>query len=327
VTQVGEAIKESRLDVKVGKCPFKRPPDPEDPAPEDEDYAWDDRVTMLTAQENDGGKLGRNVVNGSPGAGKTWNVLGADPNRWRHQEPQVDTARAKERGESTQEVIVGGKPFPYTVAAHHLIPGNASLYESRLFKCYMQRGGKVDLMTRDAGMVTFEVSHNIGYNVNGSHNGVWLGGSYAIVAGGKHRKGLPWEVLNSPAGDIAWCFEYMAVVAKKTGGQFHDSHATYNKNALKVLNKASIRLNDHQVKCRDCKRDKKVPPPYPIKAKLHNLSEYLRNRTQAAPASWAPSSEAVPPWMTSDQVRVDIFSDADRRREFKRIYSRADGPS
>jgi hypothetical protein len=315
VTQIGEAIKASGLNAKIGKCPFAKPPDPVDPEPDDEDYAWDDRVSMKTAQENDGGKLGRNVKNGSPGAEGTWNALGGDPDRY--EALQVDTARAAERGEAKQQVMVRGKWHPFTVAAHHLIPGNASLYESRLFKCYMRRGGKVDLRTPDAGMMTFEVSHNIGYCVNGSHNGVWLPGSYAIVAGGKHPGGVGWEELNSPTGDVDWCYEYMAAVAKKTGGQFHDTHDGYNKNALKVLEKATVRLNDHQVKCKDCRTNKKVAPPYPIKAKLYSLSQFFRKKTLCAPTNWKD------PWMTSDQVHTDVFSDPNRKRTFKSHYSNA----
>src|SRR3712207_7982199 len=61
--------------------------------------------------------------------------------------------------------------FPYTTLFR-------SLYESQLFKKYMRKGGKAEVMTKN-GKKAFEVTHNIGYNVNGSHNGVWLPGNYA----------------------------------------------------------------------------------------------------------------------------------------------------
>lgn len=311
MSQLGEAIKISRLDVKIGKCPFKQPPDPKDPDPEDEDYAWDDRITIATAQANSGGKLGGNLEKGSPGEDGTWNVLGGNPDRYT--ETQIDTGRANEM------VKVQGISYPYTVAAHHLIPGNASLYVSRLFKQYMKRGGKVEVKTLKRGWVTMEVSHNIGYNVNGSHNGVWLPGSYAIVAGGNQPRKLGWEALNSIKGDIAWCVEYMAVVAKKAGGQFHDTHTEYNKNALKVLEKGATRLYNHQVDCDDCQTAKKnkVPPPYAIKARLYRLSKYFRQKTQDPPSKWKG------PWWTSDQVNTDIFSDPYTKRKFRSLYSKA----
>jgi hypothetical protein len=310
VSQIGEAVKVSGLDEKVLKCPFKAPPPPKDPSPEDEDHPWDDRISMATAQANSGGKLGGNVEDGSPGKDGTWNVLGGDPPRY--EAIQVDTTRAAERGD-TSMVKIRGRNYPYTVAAHHLIPGNASLYESQLFKSYMRRGGKMEADTPD-GTLTFEVSHNIGYNVNGSHNGVWLPGSYAIEAGGSHPGGVAWSVLNSPAGNIGWCYDYMAAVAKKAKGQFHDTHKFYNENALEVLEKQTVRLMNHQVKCRDCRGAKKVPPPYEIKAKLYRLSEYFRTQTLAPPSGWKL------PWVTSDQVHTDIMSVPPKKRQFLKAY-------
>jgi hypothetical protein len=318
MTQLGEAIAASGLDDKIEKpCPFKEPPPPEDPEPEDENYAYDDRITMATAQANSGGTLGGNLEKdpGSPGTGGTWNVLGGDPPRT-HQK-QVDTARP-ESGKKPPMVKVRGKLYPYTVAAHHLIPGNASLYESDLFNSYMKRGGKMDAEVPGEGEVTFEVTHNIGYNVNGSHNGVWLPGSYAIVAGGDHPGKKSWEITNSPAGDIDWCHEYMAAVAKKTGGQFHDTHKNYNTNALKVLEKGTVRLQAHQIKCKDCKKaPRKHTPPYRIKVKLYNLSVYFRKETLRAPSKWKD------PWLTSDQVMTDIFGDRSKKALFIKRYKQA----
>lgn len=310
MSQIGEAVARSGVAEKITECPFEVPDPPDDPSEEDEDYAWDDRKVIATAQANDGGKLGTNVKNGEPGGSGSWNVLGGDPDRYCA--PQVDTARTGGR----EQVKVRGRYFPFTVAAHHLIPGNASLYESQLFKQYMRRGGKIEIDSRRFGKLSFEVSHNIGYNVNGSHNGVWLPGSYAIEAGGNHPKGVSWQVLNSDTGDVPWCYEYMAAVARKTGGQFHDTHTSYNQNALKVLEKLTVKLSVHQAGCDDCrkKNKKKVPPPYEIKTKLFRLSTYLRTKTLAGPRSWRLA------WMTSDQVKNDIFGSRPLKATFLRKY-------
>jgi hypothetical protein len=308
VSEIGEAVKKSGLGKLDRGCPFKQPPPPKDPSEEDEDYAWDDRISMPSAQANNGGTLGRNVKSGRPGAAGTWNVLGGDPDRYKVK--QVDTARTGGR----EIVKVRRKNFPFTVAAHHLIPGEASLHKSQLYKSYMKRGGKMEIDTPRKGLLTFVVSHNIGYNVNGSHNGVWLPGSYAIVAGGNHPQGLGWQELNSVKGDIAWCYEYMAAVAKKVGGQFHDSHDHYNKNALKVLEEQTAKLSAHQPGCDICKKADKLPPPYQIKAKLYRLSSYLRTKTLGGPAGWKLA------WFTSDQVRTDIFGDKKKRAAFKKLY-------
>jgi hypothetical protein len=310
MSQIGEAVAKSGLG-SVGKCPFSLPPEEEDPEPENEDYAWDDRLSMATAQANSAGKLGSNCESASPGASGSWNVLGADPPRY--QAPQVDTAR-----NDGGEVKVRAKEFPYTVAAHHLIPGNASLFSSRFFKSYMKKDGRMEVETPDGDM-TFQVSHNIGYNVNGSHNGVWLPGSYAIVKGGDHPDGSSWKALNSPDGDIAWCHSYMAAVAKKAGGQFHDSHTNYNTNAKKILDEYAVKLGAHQVKCKPCREaaGKKLPPPYTAKAKLYKLSQYFRTQTTRAPSGWKLA------WMTSDQVRTDIFSNPTKKRAFMKAYRAA----
>jgi hypothetical protein len=69
---------------------------------------------------------------------------------------------------------VGDQEFPFVVAAHHLIPGNASLGESRLKKLMTKSSA-----ARIAGKAR-RIKNHIGYNVNGAHNGAWLPGNYAI---------------------------------------------------------------------------------------------------------------------------------------------------
>jgi hypothetical protein len=305
MTQIGEAVKAGQIQTSITKCPFQDPEPPEDTNPEDEDYAWDDSLSMTTAQANSGSKLGTNCENGSPGAEGTWNVLGGDPDRY--QEPQVDTSRSP----SQPKVKVGNLDYPYTVAAHHLIPGNAALYKSQLFKSYMKKGGKMEVDSPKK--MTFTVSRNIGYNVNGSHNGVWLPGSYAIRAG-VHPSKLTWSALIDNPAHTDWCYEYIAAVAKLTRAQFHDAHTNYNENALKVLEKLTVKLIKHQVLCEECKSKTSVPPPYMIKAKLYRLSKYFRSQCQLHPKSWKA------PWMASDQVNTDILSDSTKKRAFMDTY-------
>jgi hypothetical protein len=71
--------------------------------------------------------------------------------------------------------------FPLTCAAHHLIPAQASLRDSTLVKWLVH--GSVKAQTKD-GKGTGKLSHNVGYDVNGSQNGIWLPGPYALRAGG-----------------------------------------------------------------------------------------------------------------------------------------------
>jgi len=306
MSQIGEAVAAAQINAAIRDCPFTVPDTEELNDPEDEDFPMDDSVTMRAAQANSGSKLGTNVASGSPGTAKTWNVLGGDPPRY--QENQVDTNRTGDK------VKVRQKDYPYTVAAHHLIPGNASLYESNLFKCYMKKGGKMEV--DKPKKMTFTVSHHIGYCVNGSHNGAWLPGSYAIVAG-VHPSGHTWGDLIEDDKHVDWCYEYMAAVAKKAGGQFHDSHTNYNENALQVLEKLTVKLVKHQMSCDQCKSKLEVPPPYEIKAKLYRLSRYFRTQVLARPRRWKA------PWMTSDQVRTDIVANPVKKKAFLEAYDKA----
>src|SRR4051794_26581522 len=91
MTQLGEAVTAAILTDAVAECPFKTPTPPTVDK-ESEDPARDDSHAVDDVQENDGGKLGRNVVAGSSGSEGTWNVLGGDPPIY--QRPREDTARA-----------------------------------------------------------------------------------------------------------------------------------------------------------------------------------------------------------------------------------------
>jgi hypothetical protein len=82
--------------------------------------------------------------------------------------------------------------FPLTCAAHHLIPAQASLRDSKLVKWLVH--GSVSSQTK-SGKGQGKLSHNVGYDVNGSQNGIWLPGPYALstdavkVAMAKAQKG------------------------------------------------------------------------------------------------------------------------------------------
>ncbi len=308
MTELNEAVKFASIDARITKCPFQDPEPPEDTSEEDDDYAWDDSKTMAAAQENSASKLGTNVKNGSPGTPGTWNVLGGDPPRY--MASQIDTARDP----SKPKVEVQSKEYPYTVAAHHLIPGNGSLYESQLYKCYMKKGGKMEV--DKPKKMTFTVSRNIGYNVNGSHNGVWLPGSYAIREN-VHPSKVTWSMLIADPSHKDWCYEYMAAVAKKTGAQFHDAHVDYYTNVQKLLNQISVKLVKHQQVCNDCQSKTSVPPPYRIKAKLYKLSQFLRKKCLSKPRTWKK------PWLTSDQVRDDILNVPAQKKKFISDYDAA----
>lgn len=91
---------------------------------------------------------------------------------------KADVLGAKLEGQGSKQlsgtVQIDGvaTPLPVHSAAHHLIPGNASLKTSQLLP-HLHTEGKA--------------TGNIGYDVNNFENGVWLGGNYAL----RGKEGLP----------------------------------------------------------------------------------------------------------------------------------------
>ena len=315
MSDIGELVSFAMLDDDVGECPFEAKPIQVDPA-EGENVANDDTKGVWIQQDNDGGTLGKNVENGSPGVGGSWNDVGGNPPVY--QSPRVDTRRTHHPTKT--RVLVDGDqtPRPFTVAAHHLVPGNAALYDSKLFKQYMEEGGKVTLKVLSGAEKTFELDAHIGYNVNGSHNGVWLPGSYAIRSGASPN-GESWGVLNDPKEPkcmLDWCQKYMATVARVAAGQFHDTHVGYSDKVLEAIDKTAAKLSVHQQGCPKCEGKTKIPPPYSVvKPRLYRTSSYLRDKTLTLPQAWQR------PWFTSDQVSR-FWGDGGKRQAFLDAYQK-----
>jgi len=289
----------------IGECPFDTPEPPQCDV-EEENAPDDDTDAVESIQKNNGGILGDNLIAGSQGAAKTVNNLFPyNDGKKSDSETRIDTARTGDRVNVSGET----EDYPFTTAAHHLIPGNASLKKSDLFKKYMTKGAKVET---NAGN-KFTVNAHIGYNVNGCHNGVWLPGNYAIRKGSSAKQKTWGKLVTS---DFDWCLDYMAAVVKKAGGQFHDAHTDYSKNVLKSLNKLHTALLTHQDHCEDCKKKTEIAPPFMIKKRLYLLSAYLRQHVTGPPTGWRPA------WYTSDRFRPHIAGKA-QREAFQQKYTDA----
>lgn len=326
--ELGELVSPPSLAAEFAeKCPFS---DDEagGPEKEEENIGDDDKDAVQGAQANDGGTLGENLTAGTAGKADGGPF---PPTDFLYRQPANDTNRGRRtrlRLEAYKDAKAGD--FPFTVAAHHLIPGNASLYRDdvKLFAC-MKKGGNVKTPAGNSKTI----KHHIGYDVNGSHNAVWLPGNYAIKTARPERQtkkgvtlparestspveGLSWQALSTDYEE--WQFHYVAGACKAGSGQFHDSHERpYSADVRKTLQKITAALGVHLDYCEDCKNQTEVPPPYRIKQRLYAISKRLRQYVIGPPAAWRL------PWFTSERWSEKYFSGGKLTMEFYRAYTEA----
>jgi hypothetical protein len=324
-------------------CPFKESSD--GPTGEaDEGIANDDTDGAGPEQQNDGGLLGQNLSSGGLGADGTVGGPYA-PDKFKFESKPKDTERGGVKlvvPRSEGEVEVEERVFPVTVAAHHLIPGNASLGKSDLYD-YLGPSGSGKLAHRERKDVkaikpgagaeegrTCKITKMIGYNINGSHNGVWLPGNYAIRRYKKYKEGERPNTspVGGPKGGVSWGklgpnlddwkLNYVAAAIKVTEGQFHDTHVTYSEKVLGILNKLAAALSSHLLSnCPDCgsQSPAQLPPPFAVKLRLYNISLELRGRVGGSYTEWKA------PWFTSDHWGDLIFESRKAYDDFEEAWA------
>lgn len=288
-------------------CPYKE--DGEGVAElEIEDLLVDDTEDAEKQQHSNGGVLGKNLASGSQG--KSGTVGGPCSLAKAKEDERRDTRRKR-----IQVMVPGTDAIPdgvygFTVAAHHLIPGDAALSKSKLYD-YMIQDKTVEVRTSDSAKPKKKtIEKHIGYNVNGAHNGVWLPGNYYIRKRTSPKRGKSWLDL----GNDPWCLNYVAAVSKVASGQIHDAHTEYSSSVLNKLNDVALVLGRHE--CKYCKKPK-INPPFRLKARLYILSDYLRGQVKNMPQAWKR------PWFTSDRWRTSAFSGGAPSKKFNAAYNAA----
>ena len=140
-------------------------------------------------------------------------------------------------------------------AAHHLIPGNASLKKATpLLKFMIAAKGP-------------PWSSDVGYDVNAKQNGVWLPGSYGV----NPRSlvfGMKWSAYSMQT-------EYANAAMKKAGAQFHDAHPEYSENVEGTLKSIATLLKmPGMAKCPVCEKEieDKARPPFGLVSRLNFVS-------------------------------------------------------
>lgn len=308
---VGEKIAIGGFQREIDtKCPFGKEVVVGVDEEEDENLARDDRKSAQAEQANNGGVLGSNML--AALHGKEGTVGGPYPPPKVEKQQREDTLRAGiwVRVRGTKDIDTDY--FSFIVAAHHLIPGGASLAPSNI-KNYMTKGKSVTAISSE-GKVKRKIRKHIGYNVNGAHNGLWLPGNYAIRSTSSPTDET-WSKLFESHGD--WCLNYVASVTKVGKGQFHDTHRNYSEAVEKLLNAIAEILSTHV--CKDC-NDSEINPPFKIKKRLYRLSSYLKGQLSGAPRMWKR------PWYTSDRWRDVVFSRGGKaKKQFYDAYQEAVG--
>jgi len=328
--EIGEPVGQPSLRKEFkANCPFKDKPETV-PARTGENPADDDTDGVKELQENDGGVLGQNLQAGTKGKADGGPFAPEKDDLYRQPANDSKRGRKSELCMSGYENGVEAGDFPFTVAAHHLIPGGASLYKKDVkLVDFMEDGGKVhSFKGREC-----TIEGDIGYDVNGSHNGVWLPGNYAIHTARPrytNKKGQTVKARPSttPVEDVSWSklsvdyeewqYEYVVTAMKSTRSQFHDSHENpYSASVRKQLIKLVVSLTVHMDLCDECKDKTKLPPPYRIKRRLYACSKRLRLYVMGVPEGWKK------PWFTSERWS-QIYFDGDKlSRKFRSAYAKA----
>jgi hypothetical protein len=160
--------------------------------------------------------------------------------------------------------------YPSSVAAHHLIPGNASLKESTLFKA--KKYLRVDGMAKG----------NIGYNINSLPNGVWLPGNYAQRPWGTDGADFAKKSNRTPK-------EYAFASIREWRAQFHDAHEDYSEFVRQRLDELKQKLD--RLKRLWCPKaaaqgDDEVKNLYELVNRLHSLSGRMRTMLVFPTKNW-----------------------------------------
>jgi A nuclease family of the HNH/ENDO VII superfamily with conserved AHH len=159
-----------------------------------------------------------------------------------------------------------------SAAAHHLIPGNASLKKSNLYESekYLWKDGVVE--------------GNIGYNVNAEPNGEWLPGNYWARPWGPAGK-----AFKTAFGPDPESYAFAAIDA--WGAQFHDAHGVYSLFVKGALDKIFDKLEQNkELWCPEAKKQdddpKKRPPLYVLVSRLNTVSGRMRAMLRAPTTNW-----------------------------------------
>jgi hypothetical protein len=290
MSQLGEPLGIGMADANEIDCPFDH--DPGDPPVVKNDFIGDGQV------------LGPKME--SPAGIYLYSKLKAANPPEKDISPQRRPGHAFEGGKKPVKIEDGTtiEYFPVSCAAHHLIPAQASLKNHKLLQ-FMCKKGEANAL-KGGSFSGGRVWANVGYDVNGQQNGIWLPGSYAVKGSG----GM-WASASDSDGDepidpppasgptsvfLRGSFainktnprwQYVSQAVRLTPGQFHDAHPDYSKFVRGLLTKIFInyetlfRQKIEAGECGECKKraDKfkqlGFPTPFGLVSRLHKVQAKL----------------------------------------------------
>ena len=215
------------------------------------------------------------------------------------------------------------KFYPVSCSAHHLVPSQEALKGHKLLTYMCKEGTSGE---NNHGFSEGAVWSDVGYDTNGSENGVYLPGNYAVGGGrggirvwyplgdddDEHDEGyiepdkLPpveyqgYEISGTKGliDSNNHCWKYVAQSIRKAPGQFHDRHLFYSEQVVAKALTAIFTMYQkrdpilEEESCDKCnERQKKLadlglPSPYSVVKRLEFLSNKLRGFVTAGPGSW-----------------------------------------
>jgi hypothetical protein len=159
---------------------------------------------------------------------------------------------------------------------HHCIPGDASL-----------KGHKIlEAIKKDEGTITAD----IGYDVNGRPNGIWLPTIiehfYAGYTNVDPIAGISWGSLSKDYPNEQFSMAEAAMYESRR--QFHDAHPDYSLHVTGRLDKLfdKLILRKQQCPVAGPKAKPNVPPPFALVHWLNALSHAMASHLSNEPTRW-----------------------------------------
>lgn len=278
MTQVGEGVDMGFVLGKEVSCPF--------------DHNTPEPTEIKNQLVGNGGTLGDKMRTGDS------TILYSPMRETQTKVPNPD----QEKGDTP--IDIGEWLYPVSCAAHHLIPAQASLKKATKLLKFMKKGGRKPN----------NLWSDIGYDVNGVENGVWLPGNYAVGGNGTgdwvgapsafdgdnelasvRKRAARQSSASSKLDGVRHEMDlknrkwlYVDQATSLFNAQFHDAHVDYNKFVLRILNKIAESMLEARknsidnLSCPKCKKRQEkiaeygVPPPYSLNKRLNGVSSRLR---------------------------------------------------